>query len=509
MARATGSEEERFVYGSVLDALSGGLYPDKRHVIREFVQNACDAVTEYQRRTRQPAAEPVQIALRPPSITIFDKGIGMERRRMQQYRYVGFSEKDARESAGFRGIGTISGVAVAEKIIATSSRLGVPIRFKVTIDAQAMLDCIRKERNPSLEHLLDRHTEVEEEPEDDDAHYTLVELHRIRSDSEELYDTNDLAQYLSRALPVPFDPSFPFGDEVAERLRMNVADFRQIGVSLNGQPVHKPYPEGMLRPEYEPIFASGEQDADLLAYCWYAMHARPGQYPDKDTRGLTYRVKNFAVGTQALTRETLWDTSSHLAYYFFGEIHLLDHGLVPSSDRSDFEDNKARKRLYKRCRRIAQVANRRARRESDQTRFETIVARADEQVARREADLADRSIPVDLREDVAFQIRTALRDVQKRLNRARGRRTKTKRDVELVAAGTKLERRAQKLLRDLAKPESEDLLYDVTKAVRFDQQAHEVYDLVVEVLRDELATDTATLEKVLRELHKRLRQRFA
>ena len=37
---------ERFAYGSVLEALSYGLYPDKRHVIRESVQNAYDGLYE-------------------------------------------------------------------------------------------------------------------------------------------------------------------------------------------------------------------------------------------------------------------------------------------------------------------------------------------------------------------------------------------------------------------------------------------------------------------------------
>jgi HSP90 family molecular chaperone len=77
-----------FVYGSVLDALGPGLYPKKRHVLREFVQNACDAVHDYEEYSGEPQEDPIEIRFQPPSITIFDRGMGMERKRMRQYRYV-------------------------------------------------------------------------------------------------------------------------------------------------------------------------------------------------------------------------------------------------------------------------------------------------------------------------------------------------------------------------------------------------------------------------------------
>jgi HSP90 family molecular chaperone len=44
------ANQERFAHGSILEALSKGLFPDKRHIIREFVQNSFDSI--YELRTR-------------------------------------------------------------------------------------------------------------------------------------------------------------------------------------------------------------------------------------------------------------------------------------------------------------------------------------------------------------------------------------------------------------------------------------------------------------------------
>lgn len=64
-----------FAYGSVLEALSRGLYPDKRHIIREFVQNAFDSIYELRKAHPKISISPIEIKIQPPSITIADHGI--------------------------------------------------------------------------------------------------------------------------------------------------------------------------------------------------------------------------------------------------------------------------------------------------------------------------------------------------------------------------------------------------------------------------------------------------
>jgi len=299
MARTRRTKGERFVYGTVLDALGQGLYPDKRHVIREFVQNACDAVREYDRRMHLTSVEPIEIRLEPPSVTIFDRGIGMSRKKMQEYRYVGFSEKDMAQNVGFRGIGTISGIAVASKIIVTSSRLGLQRQYRVEIDADGMLQRVRENRNPPLEELLKQFTNVSYRRAARDEHFTFVELHGIRQDSKELYDVDALAEHLRLNLPLPFDPEFPYATQVSRRLRMNVPDYFEANITLDDVPLYKPFLPRCQSAEFETVFCDDKSDK-VLAFCWYCKHASKGQFPDKRVRGLVYRLKNFAVGTPQL-----------------------------------------------------------------------------------------------------------------------------------------------------------------------------------------------------------------
>src|SRR5947208_8214059 len=97
--------EERFAYGSVLEALSRGLYPDKRHVIREFVQNSYDGLYELRKMHPGEPLRTIDVKVESPSIFIADFGIGMSEKKMREYRYLGYSEKDPAQQAGFRGIG--------------------------------------------------------------------------------------------------------------------------------------------------------------------------------------------------------------------------------------------------------------------------------------------------------------------------------------------------------------------------------------------------------------------
>ena len=458
MAGGQAARSEPFVYGSVLDALGQGLYPDKRHVVREFVQNACDAVREYERRTRRSLDAPIEIRLTRPSITIFDRGIGMHRNLMRRYRYVGFSEKESEFDVGFRGIGTISGIAVAKRIIVTSSRLNQPRRHKVVIDAERMLEKVRSDRNPPLEELLRDFTEVSTEEADVKEHFTLVELHEIHQDSQELYDKAVLKDYLRRVLPLPFDPAFKYGKDISRRLRLNVPDFFEVPITIDDEPLYKPHVTDLFPPEFDTIFVGDDADSSVLAYCWYCMHVSKGQFPDKKTRGLGYRVKNFAIGTPQLTRQTLWDATPERAFNFFGEIHLFDKELVPSSDRDNFEDNAARKRTYSRCTRIAQVLNRKAGIESQQRRFGEVIKETEAVLSARgrELDLGD--LPADLQDEIQYEIRSALGNI--------------------------------------------------AKAVKLSPQAKAVYETIVEVLREELAGQPRRLERVLKAVHTRLGQKL-
>ncbi|MEK6406031.1 MAG: ATP-binding protein [Acidobacteriota bacterium] len=172
--RVNKKRDEYFAYGSVLEAVSQGLYPDRKHILREFVQNAHDALYDLRKQRSRMRLAPVEITASPPSLIIADKGIGMSKATMRRYRYLGFSPKEMGSHAGFRGIGKFSGISVCDRLIVRSSKLGDPKSYQVEIDASGMFARLKDEKNPPLEILLADHSKIEETDEDPEQHYTFV-----------------------------------------------------------------------------------------------------------------------------------------------------------------------------------------------------------------------------------------------------------------------------------------------------------------------------------------------
>jgi molecular chaperone HtpG len=481
---------ERFAYGSVLEALSGGLYPDKRHVIREFVQNSYDSVCELRRKHASERVRPIQIKIQPPSLFIADYGLGMTQSEVRQYRYLGYSQKERAKHAGFRGIGKYAGLAIAEKLIVDTSPLGVPERHRIIIHADRMIAEIKRGGNPPLERVLEEHTELFSEPAKADEHYTFVELHKISTEAQSLLDVDDIKAYLARTAPVPLNPAFGFAKQIDGKLRANVPDFLALDLSVNGANVYKPYFANCGEPEFETVLFE-EHETAVLAYCWYCQNSEKGQFDPKDLAGLVFRVKNIAVSDGQLTRGMLWKSTPERAFYFFGEIHVLDAQVTPSSDRTAFEDNEARKRLEQRCLRISSILRSRAGEESAVRRFDEVLDRGVEIVSRREGQVRTRDLPFELKDQAVYEVKKLQEDLQKRLKGPRTPKT--------VNRAKRLIGRTRKFLHAINRKKVGFL--DLRTDLRFDPKLRTFYDCVVAVLREEFDDDPDRLERIIRRIH--------
>ena len=505
--------DEYFAYGSVLEAVSQGLYPDRKHIIREFVQNAYDAMGDLRRQNPAAHLAPVEITLSPPSVVIADKGLGMSGETMRRYRYLGFSEKQVGIHAGFRGIGKFSAISVCDKLIVRSSRLGEPKSRQVVISAAEMFRRLQEEKNPPLEALLREHSQISETAEDPERHYTFVELHGIHRDAAELLDADIVKRYLVRIAPLPFDPAFAHGKEISDRLRQVDPRFLEVQLLVNGKPIYKPFLENCLRPAFEPIFAA-DGAAEAIAFAWSSQHAgkgqfrEPGQEGSKGHRhpdsGLVYRVSNFAVGDSILTRKTLWQTTPERAFYFFGEIHVLDPNVVPSSDRDDFEDSSARGRLYGRCGAVANTLSFEAGLQSQQQRFSEVVVGGDKLVTDTETSLKAGGLVTELKDDRSFQVQKLLEDLSKRLKQS----TRSKRqDKTVIRKARQVLQRAEQLKRALkSSGDGHYVIVDISKELKMDPKTKAIYETIISVLHDELRDEPKRFEAVLRKIHEALRK---
>jgi len=512
--------QEEHAYGFIIEVLTKGLYPYKFHVVREYVQNSFDAILRWRQASRQPGVGAIQIKIDPPSLFIYDDGTGMEQEKVKQYRYVGYSEKRTGESVGFRGIGKLSGISVAQKLIVTTSPYGVPQRYQLVFDAEAMLATILalKEtgQNIALNELIGRHSKIVTENEDPEQHYTFVELHNMRPDSLALMDRDNLVAYLSMNAPIEFDPGFEHGATIDAWLREHVKDYDTVPITVDGKPVYKPFLSDCKPPQSimvldEPAetnssFVKSEEPnegeevgADLLAFCWYCEHAGKGQFEDRERRGLFYRLKNFAVGDNQLPRITLWKSSPERAFYFFGEVHVCDLQVTPSSDRANFEQNDARERLYRRGRQISNSLNRFAGTSSDTRRAKDFIEAAEQLVQTTEKELNDRQVPREMQIPKVVALSNAIQQAEQRLPKApddyqdRGKRVigKGKRLLERLTQPDKIEEQRQGF-------------YDIKEVLGLSPDAGKMYDIIVDVLKAELSDRPAEYEAILRSIHKAL-----
>src|ERR1700730_13212755 len=195
----TGAENtEELLYAAVVQILSEDLYPRKLEIIREYIQNASDAIDDWLRIAHLlPDEEPepeVKISIQQRSLLIFDGGIGMTGEDIPKLMRIAYSEKKAGEEAGYKGIGRLAGIAVAEKLKITSTSYGDPKLYHFEFRAADMRKDISDKKKQGVNELaspvIKRHTSTWWTDIDPADHYTLVEIRNIKDSCDELLDSD-------------------------------------------------------------------------------------------------------------------------------------------------------------------------------------------------------------------------------------------------------------------------------------------------------------------------------
>ena len=501
-------QKEEYSYGFIIEVLTSGLYPNKYHVLREYIQNSYDAIKTWRKQTGTPKYGKIQIKIANPSITIYDDGVGMDWEKINQYRYVGYSEKKTGEGVGFRGIGKLSGISVADKLIITTSPAGVGKRYQLVFNADAMLAHIMllklKGENISLNDLIKTHTSLSQFEEDPDIHYTMVELYNIKSDSMLLMDEAQVIDYLGMTVPVDFDPNFQYGQIIDEWLRKYVSDYDTVQISLDGKSIYKPYIPELNYPQKNFVYAYDDDDTQAsnsgagepLAFYWYCEHATKGQFLDKKKRGMFYRVKNFTVGTNQLPRISLWNTTPERAYYFWGEIHICDPEMIPSSDRENFEQNNARERFYQYGAQISKTLNTLAGGSSAKRKAKEFIERAEELILTIQNEAQEGKIPTEIKFSKMYNIKNAVVSVENRLKDAP--KDYQERGEKIIESGNAL---IENLEKESFPSDASKLVYDIREEINLGGEASKVYEIIIQCIDEELRDNPNLFERLIKKIH--------
>jgi len=516
---------EEFTYGHVLEALTGGLYPNKLDVLREYVQNSYDSIRDYLKTAKPTTSCTIHVTIKAGSLIVSDDGTGMDLEAIREYRKIGYSKKPFGEYAGWRGIGKAAGLAVADKLIVTTSPTGTAEGYQLEFNSAEMLKVVRelraKNQNIPLNQLIEEHSRLETFKEEKSDHYTTVELCKVNPESSELLDANRIEAHLSQVGPVPFHPEFEFGKKIAENLSGHADEYLPVRILVNGQQIFKAYRKrweaggksiSVKEPEFLPVY---DEKGELIAYSWYCMNSGKGQISvpctiagqSVNTSGLVYRVRDIRIGDAQLTRETLWRKTPERAFYAMGEVHVLDPRVEPTADRNDFKDNFARYQMYQNCSKmISTEISRKAGQQSLELNAKERIEDAHSTVQRLDSELDKEEVPKELLSQRIYQAYQAKEEVHKRRPFAKTRALKRKADQTAATAEAVIER-----LTGLTTPASDSKkqpkgVYDIAKDLGFSRELTTAYDTIVRVLRDYFLNDPNIYEELITRIQQELRR---
>ncbi len=535
MTDASPPPPDELVYAPAVVILSTDLYPRKLEIVREYIQNASDALDAFAAIAGQledDVALQIKISIQGKSLLIWDSGIGMDEQEIQKLKRIAYSEKKEGREAGYKGIGRLAGIAVAKKLIISSTSYGDPCLHKFEFRARAFQEDIDAARRQGLQEpasaVINRHTAISDFPVDPDEHYTLVELRDIDDKYHpDLLNPDRLREYVGDIGPVGFSPEFNYGQRIADHLAKHVPDFSPKTIWLTTATgdrvqIFKPYSSQMQLSE--PEFAEVTHPAEpqqVLAYCWYASKGKPllgkvraiggkftveGDTPDEKKRlaGLVYKLFGFSIGDRALPLRTLWSKDYTRPLWFTGEIHIVDKAIRPTTDRSDFVDNDTRRRLYDAgCRLVALRLNREAQVISDVRQTHDLA----EKHRGRFEDLAQRLKRGDLD-------RAELKVRRDELNSAleKDLKTRTCKDPEVQEFLKKTAQQGRALLKALeqAKPRKDNTgdVNDLAKELGMTSQARKVFTIIRDVLVHHYEKDRDTYYELFDEIKKALKRKY-
>jgi molecular chaperone HtpG len=526
-------EPEELVYAPAVLILSQDLYPRKLEIVREYIQNASDAIDAFAAVSGiiKDDSEPViKISVQGRSLLIFDNGIGMDGEEVSKLRRIAYSEKRAGQEAGYKGIGRLAGIAVADKLKISSTSYGDPglhhFEFRAKEMRQEISENKKRNVNETASVVINRHTDLWATPIDRKDHYTIVEVRAISESCPELLDGKILKEYIGDIGPVDFSPEFKWGARLSQRLRQDVPDYSPKTVYLsmpNGErvKVFKPYVDSMVvaEPEYIEVLDPSNPN-NTLALCWFATKGqqvldriRPAgkifSVEGDDSRdkkrfaGLVYKLFGFSIGDRSLPVRTLWGQSFPRALWFTGEIHIIDKEIVPTTDRSDFVETDARKGLYTAAERISVKLNKLAQEISNNRKAYEDGERFKQKLETWRERLRSGKIEKS-------ELKSIRGELHENLSRLRQRADKCS-DPDVEQFDKEVQKYAgtlQKELDEAKSPSSDTSIADVATELNMTAKAKKVFQIVMDTLADHFGDDPDTYYEVAAKISKALRKKY-
>ena len=343
----------------LLEILTKGMYSNPMHIYREYIQNASDSIDKAIATGVLSAADAVihiDINKASQTIIIRDNGVGIEEKTAQtKLMSVGASDKDGINERGFRGIGRLGGLAYASQVQFVTSALGENTKTIMTCDCERLQQLLQKSNNETADIMetFRAISKFDAASEAAESHYFEVRLMGVPEESG-LLDEPAAIQYLAETAPIDFD-SQKFVQ--AGKIRNFFSDkgfpipCYSILRGSRKQPIYKLYSRSISTGKQErtknkdyirdvEFIYKDASDGKPLFIGWIAITDFSGSISTEAIQGIRFRKGNILVGDHETFSKFFPLTAqeaSRANKFFAGEIYALHDGLVPNSQRDDFE----------------------------------------------------------------------------------------------------------------------------------------------------------------------------
>lgn len=495
------------VYGYVLEVLTTGLYPNNLDVIREYIQNGYDAIQTL-RDLGGRGSEEIRINIENNSVVIHDSGIGMDRSTVEKYRYFGYSEKVTTKNTGFRGIGKLAGLSVANDLEVITSKYGIPYQYKIKFSASKMLLKVIEGKkvgiNYPLNELILEHTLIEEYAEESESHYTKVILHDIKDDAKELLEFETVKNHISEVMPVEFNKNqFNLAEIISNKLEEDINNYRSIEIFLNDEKIYKPYKnsDGLSGLQFFEIFKE-DNTTELVAYGWVVKNGHNSKaIPNDLVKNIRVFYKGFRIGDRNLLTSVLFSSGRQfLSQWFAGEIYVFDENLIPTSARDNFESNSARTVLYDTLRnQIGRKLDKIANQTSQNNSVHKEIGKTEKFLQNVES-LSNKSIPKEVISLKKKEIDERVKTLKKKVENNKSNLTSETEKKAIEAINNLLEH--QKVIQEIEEKES-------SVEINFSPNEKQVYEIMVKTIKTYFKKNNiAKEEELITHAYKKLEKAF-
>src|SRR5882757_4131529 len=277
----------------LLANLAKGIY-NHEAVLREYVQNACDAYRVLEALDGGvPDHEAIRIEIEDEkTISIQDNGIGMDLSDVKKAKRIAVSNKtDADDMIGFRGIGIWAGFQACETLELVTTKKGNENRYKLEINFSEILKHV--DENINIKQLLDGRFHIREEKAAADEHYTHVRLRGLLGDYRHLGQQEEVQRIVSQTLPCKIDPTFIFKVQL-EAFLDGLVGYEEYSILVDGGEVYKSFPNNVKTFNTTDLVRDNEE----IGKVWWATGTKSLITDDRQFqyRKFRLRVRNFAVG---------------------------------------------------------------------------------------------------------------------------------------------------------------------------------------------------------------------